>query len=87
MRKNFLRGIYLSAVAASTLALGSDHLVVPKIAPEIGVRKAKKPVHSGVIAIDYHTSVQFEISGDLETFVVPWPLADPAARTSAGIAV
>jgi hypothetical protein len=35
MRKNFLRGIYLSVVAASTLALGSDHLAVPKIAPEI----------------------------------------------------
>jgi hypothetical protein len=35
MRNNFLRGIYLSVVAASTLALGSDHLVVPKIAPEI----------------------------------------------------
>ena len=35
MRKNFLRGIYLSVVAASTLALASDHLVVPKIAPEI----------------------------------------------------
>ena len=35
MRKNFLRGIYLSVVAVSTLALGSDHLVVPKIAPEI----------------------------------------------------
>ena len=35
MRKNFLRGIYLSVVAISTLALGSDHLVVPKIPPEI----------------------------------------------------
>ena len=36
MRKNFLRGIYLAAVAASTLALASDHLkAVPVIAPEI----------------------------------------------------
>jgi hypothetical protein len=35
MRKNFLRGIYLAVVALSTLALASDHLEVPKIAPEI----------------------------------------------------
>src|SRR3984957_3269911 len=35
MRKIFLRGIYLSVVAASTLALASDHLVLPQIAPEI----------------------------------------------------
>jgi hypothetical protein len=35
MRKNFLRGIYLSVVAASTLALASDHLVVPKFGPEL----------------------------------------------------
>jgi hypothetical protein len=35
MRKNFLRGIYLAVVALSTLALASDHLVVPQVAPEI----------------------------------------------------
>src|ERR1700761_9839654 len=35
MRKNFLRGIYLSVAAASTLALASDHLAVPKFAPEL----------------------------------------------------
>ncbi len=35
MRKNFLRGIYFAIVAASTLALASDHLAVPKIAPEL----------------------------------------------------
>ena len=35
MRKNFLRGIYLSVVAASTLALASDHLAVPQFAPEL----------------------------------------------------
>ncbi len=35
MRKNFLRGIYLAAVAASTLALASDHLKVPTVAPEL----------------------------------------------------
>jgi hypothetical protein len=35
MRKNFLRGIYLAVVALSTLALASDHLSVPVVAPEI----------------------------------------------------
>jgi hypothetical protein len=35
MRKNFLRGIYFAVVAASTLALASDHLVTPTIAPEL----------------------------------------------------
>src|ERR1700728_392316 len=35
MRKNFLRGIYLSVVTAGTLALASDHLTVPTVAPEI----------------------------------------------------
>src|SRR5580692_12067685 len=35
MRKNFIRGIYLSIVAASTLALASDHLAVPKFAREL----------------------------------------------------
>src|SRR6201996_494458 len=35
MRKIFLRGFYVAAVAASTLALASDHLQVPKVAPEL----------------------------------------------------
>jgi hypothetical protein len=35
MRKNFLRGIYLAVVTAGTLALASDHLTVPTVAPEI----------------------------------------------------
>jgi hypothetical protein len=35
MRKNFLRGVYLSVITASTLALASDHLEAPKVAPEI----------------------------------------------------
>jgi hypothetical protein len=35
MRKNFLRGLYFTVVAASTLALASDHLQVPKVAPEL----------------------------------------------------
>src|ERR1700761_2338692 len=35
MRKNFMRGIYLAVVALSTLALASDHLEVPQVAPEI----------------------------------------------------
>ena len=35
MRKNFLRGFYLAAVAASTMALASDHLQVPEVLPEI----------------------------------------------------
>ena len=34
MRKNFLRGIYLAVVTAGTLALASDHLTVPTVAPE-----------------------------------------------------
>ena len=35
MRKNFLRGIYLAVVTAGTLALASDHLTVPTVAPEL----------------------------------------------------
>jgi hypothetical protein len=35
MRKNFLRGLYFAVVAASTLALASDHLQVPTVAPEL----------------------------------------------------
>jgi hypothetical protein len=35
MRKNFLRGIYFAIVTAGSLALASDHLVVPPIAPEL----------------------------------------------------
>src|SRR5271170_4514833 len=35
MGKTFLRGLYFAVVAASTLALASDHLQVPKIAPEL----------------------------------------------------
>jgi hypothetical protein len=35
MRKNFLRGLYFTVVAASTLALASDNLQLPKLAPEI----------------------------------------------------
>src|ERR1700685_2690839 len=35
MRKNFLRGFYLAVISASTLALASDHLEVPQIAPEL----------------------------------------------------
>ena len=35
MRKNFLRGAYLAVLTASTLALASDHLETPPIAPEL----------------------------------------------------
>ena len=35
MGKTFLRGLYFAVVAASTLALASDNLQAPKVAPEL----------------------------------------------------
>jgi hypothetical protein len=35
MRKNCVRGIYLAVITASTFALGSDHLQVPVVGPEL----------------------------------------------------
>jgi hypothetical protein len=35
MRKMLFRSFYLAALAASTVALASDHLILPKVAPEL----------------------------------------------------